>query len=142
MQNRRFFLGALFVLLTSALSAVQAAEPRKVVIHVPQDDPKSWNQALNIATNVPKALGMDNVKVEIVAQGPGLKLLTDQSPQAQRVTSLAMQDVTFSACGNTMDGIERKSGKRPVLLEGVTEVPAGAIRVMELQEQGYSYMRP
>lgn len=142
MSQKRFWFTALFVLLVSALSAVQAAEPRKVVIHVPDDDPKVWDRALNMSSNLPKGLGIDNVKIEVVAQGPGLKLLTDKSTQAERVTSLAMQDITFSACGNTMSAIERKTGKRPVLLEGVTEVPGGAERVMYLQEQGYSYIRP
>ena len=131
-----------FITLLLGLSTAQAQEVRKLVVHVPQDDPKSMQQALNIAANVPKALGMDNVIVEIVAQGPGLKLLTKQSPMAERVTSLAMQDVVFSACGNTMDAITRKTGKKPELLEGVVRVPAGVIRVMELQELGYSYVRP
>ena len=131
-----------FITLLFALSTALADDVRKLVIHVPQDDPKSMKQALNMAVNVPKALGMDNVIVEVVAQGPGLKLLTKQSPEAKRVQSLAMQDVQFSACGNTMDAIERKTGKKPELIEGVVRVPAGVIRVMELQEQGYSYVRP
>jgi len=29
-----------------------------------------------------------------------------------------------------------------VLLDGVTMVQAGVLRIMELQEQGYSYVRP
>jgi intracellular sulfur oxidation DsrE/DsrF family protein len=131
-----------FVALLFTLSAAQAQEVRKLVVHVPQDNEKSWKQALNIASNLPKALGMDNVIVEIVAQGPGLKLLTKKSPMAKRVESLAMQDIVFSACGNTMDAIARKTGKKPALLEGVTRVPAGIVRVMELQEEGYSYVRP
>ena len=53
-----------------------------------------------------------------------------------------MQDITFSACGNTMKKAEKKSGKMPVLLEGVTQVPAGVARIMDLQEQGYAYVRP
>ncbi|MDH3638934.1 MAG: hypothetical protein OES09_10810, partial [Gammaproteobacteria bacterium] len=77
---------------------------------------------------------MDNVKVEVVAQGPGLKLLTTESPHADRVTSLAMHDVKFSACGNTMAAVARKTGNEPELLEGVNKVEAGIIRVMELQE--------
>ena len=130
-------------LLSISFSVVQADEEvRKLVVHVPQDDPKSLVQALNIASNVPKALGMDNVVVEIVAQGPGLKLLTNKSAHAERVQSLLAYDVTFSACGNTMAAMERKTGKMPVLLEGVQQVDAGIIRVMELQEQGYSYVRP
>ncbi len=129
-------------LVSLPLISVTADEVRKLVVHVPQDDPKSLVQALNIAANVQKELGMDNVRVEVVAQGPGLKLLTTESPHSERVQSLAMQDVTFSACGNTMAGIARKKGKEPQLLEGVGKVKAGVLRMMELQEQGYSYVRP
>ena len=142
--SRRLPLLVLFALFL-ALSTVQAVaggNMRYLVIHVPQDDPKSWTQALNIASNVPKELGLDNVKVEIVAQGPGLTLLTDKSPMGERVTSLAQYGVTFSACGNTMDAVAKKSGTMPVLLNGVRRIPAGIIRVMELQEDGYSYVRP
>ncbi len=114
----------------------------KVVIQVSTDDPRTQKIALNNAVNVQKALGMDNVEVEIVAYGPGLSLLTKRSKQAKRVESLAMQDITFSACANTMKKIEKKKGKKPKLLNGVRVVPAGVLRIMELQEQGYAYIRP
>ena len=118
------------------------AETQKVVIQVSSDDPRTQTMAMNNAVNVQKALGMDNVEVEIVAYGPGLSMLTAKGKQAQRVSSLAMQDVTFSACGNTMAKIEKKKGKKPQLAEGVKVVPAGVIRIMELQQQGYAYIRP
>ena len=41
----------------------------------------SQNLALNNAVNLQKSLGQDNVAIEIVAYGPGLSLLTDQSSQ-------------------------------------------------------------
>jgi hypothetical protein len=59
-----------------------------------------------------------------------------------RVSSLAMPDIQCSACGNTMKGVEKKTGKMPVPLEGVSVVKAGVLRIMELQEQGYAYVRP
>ena len=136
---RRLLAGALVLL---PLLSASADEVRKLVIHVPQDDPKSLAQALNMASNIPKSLGMDNVEIELVAQGPGLKLLTASSTQAERVQSLVHYGITFSACGNTMKNIAKKTGKEPVLLEGVGRVPSGVVRVMELQEQGYSYVRP
>ncbi len=61
---------------------------------------------------------------------------------AQRVESLAMQDITFSACGNTMKKIASKTGNIPKLVEGVGQVTAGVARIMELQQQGYAYIRP
>jgi len=116
--------------------------PHKVVIQVSTDDPRTQTIALNNAVNLQKALGQDNVQIEIVAYGPGLGMLTNDSKMAERITSLAMQDIQFSACGNTMKGVAKKTGKMPVPLEGVTVVEAGVLRLMELQEQGYAYIRP
>lgn len=130
-----FFLSLLF-------SGLLYADRQKVVIQVSTADPQVQQLALNNAVNVQTALGMDNVDVEVVAYGPGLSILTDRSSQASRVTSLAMQDIKFSACANTMAKMEQKTGRKPVLLDGVSVVPAGVIRIMELQQQGYAYIRP
>lgn len=115
---------------------------RGLVIQVSSKDPVVQKIALNVAVNVQKAIGIDNVNVEVVAFGPGLSILTKKGKNAKRVESLALQNITFSACANTMKKIEKKKGKKPGLAEGVKIVPAGAIRIMELQEQGYSYIRP
>lgn len=114
----------------------------KLVIQVSSADPVTHKIALNNAVNMQKAYGMDNIAVEVVAYGPGLTMLTDKSTQSQRVASLAMQDITFSACGNTMKKVAKKSGTMPVLIDGVQVVPAGVQRIMELQEGGYAYIRP
>jgi intracellular sulfur oxidation DsrE/DsrF family protein len=114
----------------------------KIVIQVSTDDPRTQTIALNNAVNMQKLYGLDEIEIEIVAYGPGLGLLTKKSGQADRVESLAMQEITFSACGNTMKKVAKKSGNMPVLLEGMTEVTSGVARIMELQEQGYAYLRP
>ena len=114
----------------------------KLVIQVSTDDARTQTIALNNAVNLQKLYGMDNVVIEIVAYGPGLGLLTKKSKQAARVESLALQEIQFSACGNTMKKVAQKSGKMPQLLEGVDEVTAGVARIMELQQQGYAYIRP
>jgi len=119
-----------------------AMDMHKVVIQVSTSDPKVQNIALNNAVNLQKLYGIDNVSVEVVAYGPGLSLLTKKNKQSKRVSSLAMQDIKFSACGNTMKKVERKKGKKPILSEGVSMVSAGVGRIVELQEQGYTYIRP
>ncbi len=141
---RQWLSVALFTLLILAGFSAHADEKvHKVVIQVSTDDPRTQKIALNNAVNLQKALGSGNVVVEIVAYGPGLSLLTANSPQAARVKSLAMYDeFTFSACNNTMKKIAKKKGKKPVLVEGVRVVPAGVLRIVELQEQGYAYVRP
>ncbi len=132
----------LFVAALLMFSNAASAEAQKLVIQVSSNDAGTQRLALNNAVNVQKSLGMDNVIVEIVAYGPGLSLLTNESTQASRVSSLAMQDITFSACANTMKAVEKKTGKKPQLIDGVKVVPAGVLRIMELQQQGYAYIRP
>lgn len=137
------------ILMVFAILPAQAEGKRCVVVHVPQDNPKALKQAVNIASNLPKQLGVDNVTIEVIAQGPGLSLLTQGSPEEKRIQSLITQSentmgggTTFSACAATMAGIKKRTGKEPVLLEGVGVVhPGGVVRVMELQEQGCSYIR-
>ena len=135
------------LLILSAYGIAQASpdefSPKhKVVIQVSTDDATVQKIALNNAVNVQELYGMDNVQVEVVAYGPGLGLLTQKNQQAVRVKSLAQQNIQFSACGNTIDKITKKTGKKPILTEGVQVVTAGVSRIMELQEQGYSYIRP
>ena len=127
---------------TQSTFAADSKKKHKMVIQVSTDDPRTQKIALNNAVNVQKLIGIDNVDIEIVAYGPGLGLLTTKSKQAKRVKSLALQDITFSACGNTMAKVEKKTGKKPQLTEGVKTVKAGVARIMELQEQGYAYIRP
>jgi hypothetical protein len=135
-------LAITLLLLCSARTAIAGEDVHKLVIQVSSGDPATQNMALNNAVNVQKELGLDNVNIEIVAYGPGLSLLTPKSAASQRVPSLAMQNITFSACGNTMHSIEEKTGEPVILVEGVQIVKAGVVRIMELQEQGYSYVRP
>jgi hypothetical protein len=133
--------GVLLVANTS--SAQTLGEPEhKVVIQVSSADPLTQKIALNNAANVQKILGIDNVAIEVVAYGPGLSILTPKSPESHRVPDLALQNITFSACGNTMKKVTNKTGSEPQLVDGVRVVPAGVIRIMELQQQGYAYIRP
>ncbi len=137
----RLAFASLLLLFTSLAMADDMAE-HKLVIQVSTNDPLTQKIALNNAVNLQKHYGVDNIQIEIVAYGPGLGIMTAGNEQAGRVKSLAMQNIRFSACGNTMKKMEKKSGKKPVLTEGVQVVAAGAARIMELQQQGYAYIRP
>lgn len=141
---QKLIITALLVISSFILLNAQESEVKihKVVIQVSTDDPRTQKIALNNAVNLQKLYGMDNVEIELVAYGPGLDLLTSKSKQNQRVQSLALQDITFSACKNTIAKKEKKSGEKVILLEGVGKVQAGVARIIELQEEGYSYIRP
>lgn len=136
------FIALLLICSVGLSNAVAADAKHKLVIQVSSDDPRTQKIAVNNAVNLQKEYGMDNVDIELVAYGPGLKLLTSKSAEAERIKSLAMQNITFSACGNTMKKMEKKTGKKPTLVEGVRVVSAGVARIMEAQEEGYAYIRP
>ena len=138
MFTKMAFLFTSFLFLSTNLHAFE----HKVVIQVSTDDGRVQKIALNNAVNLQKLYGIDNVIIEIVAYGPGLGILTKNYADSARVKSLALQDIKFSACENTMAKIKKKTGNLPILTEGVTTVTAGVARIVELQEEGYSYIRP
>jgi len=127
------------------LASVASAAEYKLAIQVSDNDPAKMNIALNNAQNVQKhyeAQG-DTVKVEIVAYGPGLQMYTMKSPVKDRIDALSLDSsYTFAACGNTHAKMEKKAGKAVALLDAATMTPSGVVRLMELQSQGYAYVRP
>ena len=133
------------VLITSAVNLAHAdmsLAKHKVVVQSSSSDPELQGLALVIAGNLQKHYGMDNVDIEVVAYGPGLGILTADSPNAKKVKSLLEHNIKFSACEGTLKFMEANNGKRPKLVSGVGVVEDGVVRVIELQEQGYAYVYP
>ncbi|QKJ22742.1 DsrE family protein [Poseidonibacter lekithochrous] len=138
-------LGTILLLLLTTFNVLNAQENKKIhkiVIQVSSSDIITQKMALNNAVNLQEHYGVDNIKIEIVAYGPGLSLLTSESLQSTKVENLVFNDIKFSACSNTIEIMEKRFNKEIKLLDDVAIVPAGAARIMELQEQGYAYLRP
>ncbi len=135
--------------LADKTKAQHSAKAHRLVIQVDQNDPAVMNLALNNATNVIdyyRAKGED-VNVDVVTYGPGLHMLrADTSPVQDRIKSLKdyafPSKIQFSACGNTKEGMEKKEGHPITVLSEAVVVPSGVVRLMELQEKGWSYVRP
>jgi intracellular sulfur oxidation DsrE/DsrF family protein len=119
----------------------------RLVIQVDQNDKAVMDLALNNAQNVIdyyKSRG-EIVYMEIVAFGPGLHMLrSDTSPVRDRIGPMVLEhpNLTFIACGNTLANQIKAEGKRIKLLSETKVVPSGVVRLMELQNQGYAYIRP
>jgi intracellular sulfur oxidation DsrE/DsrF family protein len=130
-------------------AAAEGAKPHRVVIQIDQNDEAVMNMVLNNAKNVLEHYRAKNedAEVEIVAYGPGLHLLrADTSPLKDRIKQMAEVDyrskIAFAGCNNTKQGMEKREGHPVTLIPQATLVPAGVVRLMELQEQGWSYVRP
>ena len=151
-MGRTIMMAALAFLGLGVLGAPQGAladgaKAHRLAIHVDQNDPKVMNLALNNAQNVSKYYESkgEKVQIEIVAYGPGLHMLrSDTSPVKQRIAvlGLEMDNIQFSACGNTRDKMAEKEGMEIPLLSEAVQVTSGVVRLMELQEEGWSYVRP
>ncbi|HET7594906.1 MAG TPA: DsrE family protein [Stellaceae bacterium] len=151
-MDRRRLLGlAAGLMLVVPVSPVLAAESggsgHRLVLQVDTNDALAMNLALNNATAAKEFYSSrhEPIAIEIVAYGPGLHMLrADTSPIKARLAAFhrSMPDVRLSACNNTLQGMETAEGKKVDLMPEATIVPSGVVRLMELQEQGWSYVRP
>jgi intracellular sulfur oxidation DsrE/DsrF family protein len=145
----RLAIAALLSLPLVSGSLAADAKSHRVSIQVDQNDPQVMNLALNNASNVIEYYRAKNedVDVDIVTYGPGLHMLRDDtSPvkdRIKRLKELAFPGkIQFSACNNTKQNMEKAEGKAVPIISDATIVPSGVVRLMELQEQGWSYVRP
>ncbi len=130
-----------FLLLIPGLSY---AADRKMVIQITSQDPVTQKMAVNSAKNLKKLLGKDSVDVEVVVYGPGISMLKSSSGSADKVKAL-MTDygVNVSVCDGALKAYAKTHGGHELeIIDGVSKVPTGAIRILELQEKGYAYLRP
>ena len=141
--------GLLLLCLSLALPPLAVAEESAkpfaenfVVLQISDPDPSKQTLVLNVANNLLKHYGPDRVDIEIVAFGPGLRLLQAENANGQRIDGLTGQGVRFSACENTIRGFTKKLGKEPTLNPHAMRVSAGVVRILDLVEQGYVLIKP
>ncbi len=134
-------------LLVSKIVVSGEGDLHKVAIHVDENDPQRMNMALNNVANIKKyydSVG-EQVEIELVAYGPGLHMFReDTSPVKDRIATLSLEieNLTFSACGNTHSAMSEKAGKDVTLIDEANVVPSGVVQLVTLQEQGFAYVRP
>lgn len=142
MRTRVLSLGMLLgSIMLLGVNAARAGET-KVVLQISDDTPAKQTLLLNVANNLLQAFGQDNVKLEVVAFGPGLKLLFADNKNRDRVQSLAASGVRFDACENTLAAMTKQLGYKPKLDADATPVPAGIVQIVRLTQAGYTLVRP
>ena len=114
----------------------------KIVLQLSDNDPRKQALVISVANNLLKFYDPDKVAVEVVAFGPGIDLLRSENANRKLVESLISQGVRFDVCLNTVDTIERETGKRPDIMPGATPVQVGVGQILFLTENGYTLVRP
>jgi intracellular sulfur oxidation DsrE/DsrF family protein len=114
----------------------------RIVVQVNEDNPQLWNLILNNIANLIGAMGKEHVDIKVIAYGPGINMFKKGSTVLERLDSLkkfAGSSVGYTVCSNTMKAMKVE---RQDIVELVDDFYPGIVRVVELQEQGYVYLRP
>ena len=114
----------------------------RIALQLSDNDPKKQGLVISVAYNLLKAYGPDKVAIEVVTFGPGIDLLRPENSNRKLVESLVAQGVRFDICLNTVDTIERETGKRPDIISEATPVQVGVGQILALTENGYTLVRP
>jgi hypothetical protein len=145
----RAAVAALLVALTPPVAHAQQAPlqdkpfaEHKIVLQLSDNDLKRQALVISVAYNLLKFYDPDKVAIEVVAFGPGIDLLRTDNGNRKLVESLIAQGVRFDVCLNTVDTVERETGKRPEIIPGATPVQVGVGQILLLTEIGYTLVRP
>jgi uncharacterized protein len=139
------------LLLASMAALAHAQQPplqdkpfaeHKIALQLSDNDAKKEALVISIAYNLLKAYDPDRIAIEVVTFGPGIDLLRTENANRKLVESLISQGVRFDVCLNTVDTIERETGKRPETIANATPVQVGVGQILHLTENGYTLVRP
>lgn len=121
----------------------EAAKKHKVVFHFNEADAKKAGVVLTNIQNFVDVVGWESVEgLELVTHGPGLQpfLKETMDPDVKgKLDKLMAGGLKVGVCGITM---KRQQIKPESIPEGATQVTSGQVRLVELQEAGYVYIKP
>jgi uncharacterized protein len=139
-------------LMMASIAPIAKAQPaplpdkpfaeHRIALQLSDNDPRKQGLVISVAYNLLKAYDPDKVAIEVVTFGPGIDLLRPDNANRKLVESLVAQGVRFDVCLNTVDTIERETGKRPDIIAVATPVQVGVGQILSLTENGYTLVRP
>lgn len=144
-------IAALAIILALGVGTVLAATGRPpahhVVFQINSEDPVPMRHAVSNAVNLARHYRdkHEPVRIEIVAYGVGITMFrADTSPVRDVLSAIHKEfpDIAFTVCGSSKTIIEQREERAMPLLEGTKVVPFGIVRLVERQEEGWSYIRP
>jgi uncharacterized protein len=150
MRSFRLSLLVAALALLAAGSALAGDKPHRLALQISDDSPDKMNTVLGNATNAARYYSEkgEQIEIRVVAYAGGLNMLrTDKSPVLDRLKSVSesVPDITFEACNNTIENMAKREGKKwseIPLVAGAKVVPAGVVELLELNEQGWTIIRP
>ena len=111
------------------------------VFHIDLDEEKPLQIGLNNMTNLLKAIDERPHELIMLFNGPAVKLFADMriNPFVEQMDALRAAGAEFQVCRNALNAFEIADALIP---EGFTVIPAGIVALIELQQQGFAYIKP
>jgi intracellular sulfur oxidation DsrE/DsrF family protein len=135
-------LGAVFAASRANAAAEAPSKKLKVVYHLNDLDKVSFVLG-NIQNHLDGVGGRDHVTIALVVHGQALRAFHSASANpdiSRRVGHFYKAGIELAVCGNTM---KSQNVTLKDLLPGfIADDRGGVVRIVELQSQGYLYLRP
>lgn len=130
-----------------AARAAIADPEHRMVIHVNSATKETMEEALHNASNVIdhyRAHG-SAASIEIVANGRGTTMFVDGlSPVGKEIAAYRARypDMVFDVCAHSLASTEKALDRKLKVMPEARIVPSGAVRIQELEEKGWAYLKP
>ncbi len=110
--------------------------PRKIIMKLNMSDIKEVNHLVGTIYNILKEYPSDTLKVEVIAYGPGMRVLKKDYDKhtLTRIKSLMAYEVDFIGCKNTMQTMK---WTKKDFIDDITYVQAGIAQVIERKAAGW-----
>lgn len=94
--------------------------------------------AISNMINLIKDLGEENVDIELLVNGSGVKMMLKNSEYIRKIDYLLKKNVNFRVCSNSLEGYEISEDE---LIDGAVVVPSGVGELIKKQEKGWNYIK-
>ncbi|MDY0391743.1 DsrE family protein [Desulfobulbus oligotrophicus] len=113
----------------------------RAVFHVDLDEVKPFAIALSNISNLLRAIPEKHYDLVLLCNGPAVVLLQSDAcaPHREEIWQLQQARVSFKVCRNALNRFNIDPDN---LIEGCEIVPAGIVTLIELQQDGYAYIKP
>jgi uncharacterized protein len=113
----------------------------KLLIHLDLDEKKRVTRALGNIENFLETVPAEESSIRVVTNSSGVDFFRKEQAgdYKDKIEKLSNKGVKFLICKNTLS----KKGIDPSeLLEVCEVIPAGIVTLVQLQKEGYAYVKP
>jgi len=135
--HKHLVIAAYFLVILLFTNMASAKQPAKVAIHI--NNPLKMTMLVNNVKNMRKVLGPE-AKIIVVVNGPAVARFTKMSQSRAQLDSILSDNAEVAICSIAL---KNKKIAKSSLYKGMNYLEnGGAAKLVELQHEGYAYIKP